>query len=446
MESVDVIVIGAGFAGAVAARESSAGGKSVLVLEGRDRPGGRTWYRQFEGRNKELEIGGTWIAPEQQKYVGEELKRYGIGTFKSPVPATFAWGIDGEVVNAPFPIPAEEWPALERAVARIDQDADRIRFYEAPLGQPGLEDLDIPFTDYVAALGVPAKTRDFLLAWPAFYFGAYPEKLSALHVLSWTTGFGSCVGWFTLLTDKIVGGTKNLVDHILADSGAEIQYGTKVDSITDEGGQVRVTTREGGEFVAKSVIVAAPINTWERITFDPELPQAHRAMAQEKQAGESVKIWALVPKLEENFFGVGLQTTFKWISSEYTTDDGTYLCCFASAEADIDPTDLGAVQEAVRQFLPGSTVLATDAHDWNKDEFSLGTWMAYRPGQVMKYSNGLQQPHGRIFFANSDLASGWAGWIDGAIESGLRASADSNALLAGNGSAADTDTVQPVLS
>jgi monoamine oxidase len=55
--------------------------------------------------------------------------------------------------------------------------------------------------------------------------------------------------------------------------------------------------------------------------------------------------------------------------------------------------------------------------------------MAYRPGQVMKYSNQLQEPHGRVHFANSDLASGWAGWIDGAIESALRASEASNALL-----------------
>ena len=90
-------------------------------------------------------------------------------------------------------------------------------------------------------------------------------------------------------------------------------------------------------FSAKSVIVTAPINTWERVSFSPELPASHRAMAAEKQAGESVKVWALVPEQEEgNLFGVGMHTTFKWIASEYTTEEGTYLCCFASAEADLD--------------------------------------------------------------------------------------------------------------
>ncbi|MDJ1372290.1 flavin monoamine oxidase family protein [Gulosibacter molinativorax] len=428
-ETVDVVVVGAGFAGAIAARDSTEAGHTVVVLEGRDRVSGRTWYRKFEGKEQWIEVGGTWVAPSQQPHVKTEVERYGIELFQSPEPRAFAWGIDGEMSNAAFPIPAAEWPALERAVARIDQDADRIRLYEEPLGQEGLDDLDIPFTEYVDTLGLAPKSRDFILAWPAFYFGAYPEKLSALHVISWVTAFGSCTGWFTLLTDKFVGGTTGFVERILADAGADVRLNTAVASIDDEGEQVRVTTRSGEEILAKSVIVTAPINAWNTIQFTPELPTAYRAMGEEKQAGESVKVWVLVPALETDFYGVGLHTTFKWIASEYTTEDGTYLCAFASAEKDLDATDPDAVEAAVREFLPDAKVLASDTHDWNNDEFSQGTWMAYRPGQVMEYSAGLQVPHGRIHFANSDLASGWAGWIDGAIESGLRAAKQSNDLL-----------------
>ncbi|MGO1543971.1 MAG: flavin monoamine oxidase family protein [Gulosibacter sp.] len=427
--AVDVLVVGAGFAGAIAARDSAAAGHSVLVLEGRDRISGRTWYRKFEGKEQDVEVGGTWVAPDRQPYVKAEAERYGIDLFQSPEPQAFGWGIDGELSREPFPIPAEEWPALERAIARMNQDADRIQLFEQPLGQEGLEDLDIPFTEYVDALGVAPKTRDFILAWPTFYFGAYPDKLSALHVISWVTAFGSCTGWFTLLTDKFVGGTTGFVSKILEDSGVDVRLNTPVATIEDADGQARITTRSGEEIVAKSVIVTAPINALNTIDFSPELPNAYRSMSEETQAGESVKVWALVPALEKDFYGVGLHTTFKWIASEYTTEDGTYLCAFASAEKDLDPTDRDAVEAAVQEFLPESTVLAIDSHDWNKDEFSQGTWMAYRPGQIMKYSAGLQVPHGRIHFANSDLASGWAGWIDGAIESGLRAARQSNDLL-----------------
>lgn len=431
----DLIVIGAGFAGAVAARDAAKAGRTVLVLEGRDRIGGRTWYRAFAGadgreHDQHLEIGGTWIAPEQQPYVGAEVERYGLDLFQSPSHQRFAWGVGGEVVETSFPIPVEEWPAFERALSRINADADRIRLFEEPLGQEGLDDLDIPFTDYVDALDLPPISRDFLLAWPAFYFGAYPEKLSALHVISWTTGFGSNVGWYSLLVDKVDGGTSALLRRILDDSGAEVRLGVDVARIADNGDRVEITTRGGETFAAERVVVTAPINTWDRIEFSPPLPASHAAMATEKQAGESVKVWALVPALDErNLFGVGLHTVFKWIAAEYTTDEGTYLCCFASAEADLDGADREAVERAVREYLPEAELLDHDWHDWNRDEFSKGTWMAYRPGQVMAHSAAIQQPYGRIHFAGSDLASGWAGWIDGAIESGGRAAAQVEAAF-----------------
>jgi len=429
MTSFDVIVVGAGFAGVTAAREAAQAGKRVLVLEGRDRSGGRTWYRSFEGRDKQLEFGGTWIAPDQQPYVKAEIERYGLDLFQSPSYEKFGWGIGGEVDTTPFPFRPDEWAALERIIARIDIDSDRINLFKEPLGQPGLEDLDIPFTDYVDRTPLPDRVRDFILAWPAFYFGAYPEKLSALHVLSWNTGFGSTAGWYLLLVDKFVGGTCTLIERILNDRPVEVEYDADVASIVDDGASVSVTTRAGASYDAKAVIVTVPVNTWDRIEFDPPLPPSHQAMAMEKQAGESVKVWALVPRQEGAFFGVGMHTVFKWLAAEYTTDEGTYLVGFASAEADLDGNDLGAIERAVQEFLPGVPVLEADFHDWNKDEFSKGTWMAYRPGQVMAHSAALQQPHGRILFGNSDLASGWAGWIDGAIESGIRAAAQATALL-----------------
>jgi monoamine oxidase len=78
-----------------------------------------------------------------------------------------------------------------------------------------------------------------------------------------------------------------------------------------------------------------------------------------------------------------------------------------------EDTDLEAVTAAIHQFLADVEVVAAEAHDWNKDKFSQGTWMAFRPGQIMAHSAALQKPHGRIAFANSDIASGWNGWMDG---------------------------------
>jgi monoamine oxidase len=420
MKSVDVVVVGGGFAGVTAARELSQAGHSVVLLEGRDRLGGRTWYRKFEGREQHVEIGGTWVKPSRQRYVEAELQRYGIGTVPSPEAEDFRWVLDGKVHHKNFPLPMGQWGDFERAIARIDADAARLRFYEEPLGQAGLEDLDVPFSDYLDGLNVAAAIKEFLSSWTVFYFGAYAQDLSALHVLSYVTGLGSAIDWY-LLTDKIAGGTKTLIEAIIDDCNAEVHLETPVQSITQTGARVQVTTRYGEVYDARSVVVTAPINTWNNIEFQPPLQGSHAAMAAEKHAGRAVKVFALVRGLDKNIFGTGLSTRLKWISTQFTTEEGQYLCGFGMPE-DLDPHDVQGITDAIHEFAPEAEVLATDSHDWNRDEFSEGTWMAYAPGQIMKHSHGIQESHGRVAFANSDLASAWAGWFDGAIESAFRAS------------------------
>ena len=79
-------------------------------------------------------------------------------------------------------------------------------------------------------------------------------------------------------------------------------------------------------------------------------------------------------------------------------------------------------------ILPGYEALDATAHDWFADEFSRGTWAIHRPGWYEHHHAAMQRPEGRVLFAGSDLANGWAGFIDGAIESGLRAGRAAAAL------------------
>jgi monoamine oxidase len=299
------------------------------------------------------------------------------------------------------------------------------------LDQRGLEDLDVPFDSWLRGLDVPPKTRDFLMAWAGFFFGAHCSEVSGLHVLSWVAGFeNSAIAWYVAVSEKLGEGTAGLIRALAEDSAADIKLRSPIARIETADDGVTVTTRDGERFTARAGVVATPINTWHDLEIKPALAGAKAGMARERMAGHATKIWALVRGVEGSFYGVGWDTKIKWLATEYSLPEGDLLVGFGTSPDELDVTDAGAVADAVHEFLPQAEVVATDAHDWNADEFSQGTWMAYRPGQVMRHASGLQRPEGRLAFAGSDLASGWAGWIEGAIESGHRAARAAHEMLA----------------
>ena len=115
---------------------------------------------------------------------------------------------------------------------------------------------------------------------------------------------------------------------------------------------------------------------------------------------------------------------FGYLDTELLHPDGSQLLIgFGPDAARCDAEDLGSVQAALDEILPGYEALAATAHDWLADEYAAGTWAIHRPGWYTTYHAELQRPEGRVLLAGSDLANGWAGFIDGAIESGLRAGA-----------------------
>ena len=431
MTEYDVVVIGAGFAGSIAAQRLSKAGHHVLLLEGRDRIGGRTWYKKFSTTEHDVEFGGTWVCPDFQPHIKELIDTYGLELVTSPDPHVFAYPLAGDVSRSPFPIPVAEWMDFERAIVHIDTNAARLRFGDEPLDQVGLDDLDVPFEEFLDRVSPPPVTREFLLSWAGFYFGNYPTEVSALHILSWVAGFrNSAVGWYTGVSATFAHGTRQAIEAIHNDSDAEVRLESPVAAVEQDHDVVVATLRSGERITAKAAIVATPVNTWSSIAFTPELAGSHAVMANDKQAGQSVKVWALVEGLSDNFYGVGYSTTLKWVATEYNVPRGQLVVGFGCGPEDLDVEDHAAVAKAFSDFFPEGTILDVDAHNWNDDEFAQGTWMAYRPGQVMRHASAIQQPQGRVAFAGSDTACGWAGWMDGALETGKRAAQQVATMLA----------------
>jgi monoamine oxidase len=425
----DVIVVGAGFAGVTAARELRRQGHRVLVLEARDRIGGRTWTDERLGRD--LEMGGTWVH-WIQPHTWAELSRYGIGVTPSPTPVRGYWLSGGTVHSGT----ADDLLGLiDRGMAGSTEEClthfpqpyrpllagDRLAEVDGLTMRQKLEQLDLTPEEFDAVEGMWAtnfsgRTED----------GGYAQGLRwcALAGGSWQLMFEACA------TYKIVGGTRGLVEAIAADAGVEIRTDTRVASVTRDDSGATVTLEDGSTLTAAAVVVTLPLNVLDSVTFDPPLSEGKRRATHQGQASQGVKVWARLRGEYEPFVALAPGSApLTLCQVEHVADGETLVVAFGSVSERLEGTDPAAVQEALRTWLPDAEVLEVASHDWVADDLSGETWPMQRAGQLTGSLAELQRPEGRVFLAGSDYADGWAGFIDGAIESGMRAGREVHALL-----------------
>jgi monoamine oxidase len=419
----DAIVIGAGFAGATAARELSASGLRVLVLEARPRVGGRTFTSEAEGH--EVELGGAYVH-WMQPHVWAEITRYGL-EIEVPAltePVHRAWMSGGKLQQGT----AEEFalPVFQASGAYYFDARQVLPLPHDQLVVPAIEALDqLTVRDRLDGLGLPDDQRDLLDAIFCSSCHCPLEDASLVEMLRWY----SLAGWSVLNEFEVVagftlrGGTRKLIEGILGDANAEVTLSMPVKAIRQTDREVVVTTEENETVSARAIVVTVPLNVLSSIEFSPPLSEGKRAVAGEGQAGTGVKLHIKVRGQLGDFTGMApWPAPLSSLTSKYADAEGTVLTAFGPSGKLLDINDDGAIQGAVRRVLPDAEVEWAMGYDWNVDRFSRGTWCVYRPGQMTKYLRELQRPEGRIFYAGGDNASGCRGFIDGAIESGLRAS------------------------
>jgi monoamine oxidase len=421
-DPTDVIVIGAGLSGLVAARELEARGHAVRVLEARDRIGGRVWLQRGALRGLDLDMGGAWVA-DVQRFVWAEADRYGVAREHDALPASVRWRFGDERCERALPVGVADLGELERAVAALLVAARR-HDADQPLDAQGLEDLDVPASDWVAALGLPARVRDLLLFWIAACASAHPRDASMLDFLRWISAADHSV-WAHLeaavLGWRFPDGTAALYEAIANDARGEIVLGAPVSAVEQRDGAVVVQTAPGGErHHARRAVVTVPIGVLPSIAFTPPLSDAKRAAGERNHAGQGVKAWALAHGVPEDLCAMGYGTRLDFVGAMETTPHGVLLVCFGPSSADLDVTDAAAVGAAVRELAPEADVVAVHAHDWAGDPYSRGTWTVLRPGQVHAAWSALRAPEGRVHFAGAHTALRWPSFMDGAIESGHR--------------------------
>jgi pseudooxynicotine oxidase len=417
----DVVVVGGGFAGVTAAREAANDGRSVLLLEGRDRLGGRTWTAAWNGH--QIEYGGGWVH-WHQPFTFSEITRAGLAVELSGEPETAAWYVGDErrtgTIAERDAIANEGWLRFVEGVEEsLPNPHDPLHAIDR---LSAIDELTI--AERVEQLGLAREGRDVLWAELESLAHGPLDDAGAVSVLRWhaLSGYSLALTQYTGGRVTLATGTRGLLEAIASQAAFEARLETPVAAVRRRGDGVEIETR-GGELVrAGRAVVAVPLNTLAAIEFDPPLSEGKREGIALGQASRGIKIFIHAEGDPSAQNAIRPGHPFGYLDTEFPHDDGTQIMIGFGYDACIcDATDLAGVQAALGDIMPGYRALAATAHDWLADEFSNGTWAIHRPGWYSRHYAEMRRPEGPVLLAGSDVAAGWSGFIDGAIETGIRA-------------------------
>ena len=449
--SHDAIVVGAGVAGLTAADRLVAAGRDVIVLEARDRVGGRTLTVDVPGvPGLRVDSGGQWVGPAQHALLAE-LERFELTTIDQSGGGEDLVSLGGRPRRYTGSTPklglvtvidvGVALQRFEKLAAGVDLDR--------PWATPNADELDgQTFESWIRRHCRTRNGREFFRICCEAVFATEAANVSLLHALFYSHSGG---GLEHLISTeggaqhaRVDGGMQQVAEHLAAGLGDRVRLEEPVTALAVEDTVVRVTT-ERGTHEASRVIVAVPPTLAGRLRFDPVMPGTRDALTQRMPQGSVIKCHAVYDRpfwrdAGLNGEAVGDTAPVKVVFDGTPPGDGSPGVLVAFIEA-ADAIRLSAATPDERQ----AEVLDVLAHyvgddarrpiafverDWNAEPWTRGCYGAHLPpGAWTQVGAALREPVGPIHWAGTETAERWCGYIDGAITSGERAADEVDAAL-----------------
>ena len=441
----DACVVGAGYAGLTAAYRLHQAGRTVVVLEARDRIGGRVWTTTAADGAATVDRGGGWLAPyhDVALALAGEL---GVTTYKTWVAGKHLL-VDGERIRRYTGLIPKISPLAVLSIARAQLKVDRLSKQvpvDAPWDAPSAAAWDArTIGDFVRRSGIRSRVGHdlFEMAVRGCFTGDLDE-CSFLHLLWLTRAHGSLEHLFSIeggaQENLVAGGAGSMAARMAAALGDAVQLGAPVSAIRQAEDRVTVEA-PGTTVVARQVVVTTPPALALEIAFDPALRADRLELYRAAVAGPETKTLVLYERPFWRDLGYSGQTAGPGSVSEVTLDaspvDGApgvlASFTFGPVAERFDGLDTGErrrlLLDALTARLGPEAARPVDVVEtpWWKEPWTRGCSMAHLPpGVLSRLGPLLQQPFGRVHWAGTETATTSHGAIDGAIRSGERAAAE----------------------
>ena len=463
--SADVIVVGAGLAGLTAARRLVQAGRSVIVLEARDRVGGRTLNHTLSsGANAEL--GGMFTGPTQDRIqalatevdVGTYLTyNTGDNVFYGPR-GRETYPNDTPLGTAPVDPIVD--PDIILATQQLDQMSTSV-----PVDQPwtasSADDWDRQTLDAWLRANTSGNSEFLAVVSAATeaIFGAEPRELSLLYTLFYIAASGNAQNAGTFERNfntaggaqesRFVGGSQTISLNVAAQLGRAVRWSTPVTHIDQTTPRVTVWS-DRHRFFAQRVIVATPPTLAGRIRYDPALPALRDQLVQHMPQGSLMKFEAVY---STPFWRTPSLLSSQGLSGQAVSELGPIKVTFDTSPQDgsvgilmgfigghearvwenksASERQAAALQNLANYF--GSQALSpieVVEFNWSEEAWNRGCPVAVLgPGTLVDFGSALRTPVGRIHWAGTETSTYWNGYMDGAVRSGERAAQEVLAAL-----------------